>query len=473
MKGVAPLIALVAVGVIIAGIYFVASGGFQYSVITIDEFAQCHLAQPEVLTISCEASGNAVPVSIGTGTSFVVYLSGAQVLSVSPSQEYILKDAATGAIICNSANGVSCTGTSLVTGRGYEFSKNCGFGICLSGPSTLTFTGRPLGLKLSSPAGFDRVDVPGTTNCISNDLSSSTINAIWQGTPLAKVIDGGVPRSVSLQEGQSRAFPSGVYRTLAPITTLTYDGKPAICDQFNRKLIGFQKKNAFDGTCYAIQDSGTVLLDRSTDQYFACTDMACQTVYGLSSDYHAVDFSCKRAPSNSQCIVLNDCGSTQYITNQNGQTVMREPTSCASGVCQFRETNIGCNPSIAYPNNQCCKRDLFGNYNLEACTTGLLSCDQLGTDACCLANQKDFTIKLPPAGKICCDLPKDSGIGKAVSTQAECDTLRGNGGFNPFSWFGDLFKGITDFVVVLAWFLIALIILVVLYIIAKFVGRRK
>ena len=385
---------------------------------------QCRIAEQEQLTIRCDVLGNEMQMQQAynkdTPTSFRVELEGAHITGFSvPSgtEGSVVVRTTTNSVVCQ---GTSCIGQTLIRGQTYSIKVENLF--CLANCNgNMIYYGRPLSLFLSAPqVGIDNVPIPSSTNCIKQDITS--------GTPFDTLvkIDKNVDRSIALTGiNDARNYPRGAYRELANIVPNYYNDKPAMCDFQNQRVTGFTGHTSLTGQCYAIPDSSILYVDGRSQANFCCSNAQCQSVYGLSSDYNCVNYFCKKETSNQQCITIGDCDQLHYITNQDGTTTERKPTSCSSGVCIYSDRKIACNPSLTYSNNQCCKYNpTTGSYGLENCIGGLLSCDTLGANACCTNQQSQYTIKLAPLGKMCCQTTT-IGIGVIVNNEEECQALAG------------------------------------------------
>lgn len=420
LKGVSGLIIIV-----LALIGLAVYGGFQLipsqTEATFSDVS-CGFAEPEYVTIKCLRSGDPVTDTLsvinGQANNFPVRLADARITSYPDGYVIIVIDATTGQTLCSSKS--SCLNMPLTFGRTYSFRWTCSLGFACPPSPNVGISGQGTKLKLSvTQIGIDEVDIPGTANCIGNDISSKIALTPENKYDIGWVADNTVPRSVSPELDTGYPIPRGIYRELAPLTAINYNGQAAYCDRLNKKIVGFTKITTWDNGCRLVLDSGNVLLDKTSARYFACTTSDC-IAHGLSSDYAMVNYECVyQGIPEDQCNVLGDCGYTQFIDNADGTTVMKEPSSCTNNRCIFTTRQVACNPQRIYGNNQCCKRDVFGNYALEQCTTPIKSCETLGASACCLATQSQYTYKPAPEGKYCCDKEND-GIGNVVESKAAC-----------------------------------------------------
>jgi len=345
----------------------------------------------------------------------------------------------------------------LTTGNTYSYDVTCSIVGCYSGTPSLDVSGRYLYLKYYDARGISGAVLASSQNCIVDDFTKD-VDFISNGLK----VDSATDRSVSLQQGQSTVQ----FRAYSDISQLnyayTYNNVPAVCDQPLKKVYGYTKYSGIEGSCYAIADTSAVLLDGTTKPLFACTDSVCQTVYGLSSDYKSKDFFCQKAESTVQCLVDSSCQYlNQYISNDAGTTIERKGY-CSDGTCKYNDVQIACNPTVSYPNNQCCKKNLLGAWTFEACSVPLKLCTDLGSDACCTEKQSRYIVKQPPSGQYCCDKDND-GIGKITETEALCfGNDVPNVGFNLFDLIGKFAMNLLGGLIIGIIIVIALALLAVL-----------
>lgn len=434
----------IAIGIVVFSL--IGLGLFAFSGITFEGFGaaseatfddiknnNCQFAVKEKYTLSCSASGNAIENSVNIvpnkETSYKVITVESRIESVIFKNDPDIFKGIVKIEIWNNAkttklcevdtgkNIDTCTGLSLRTGidillfvpdrgcKGLFSARECGNSLV-----EVNVIGRTLFLKYSDARGSAEIDLPGTNNCIFNRFIAVALPE-EERNRIASA------ESVTLEQGQARDFAAGAYISREMPNVLNYNGKPAVCDFPNKKVVGYSKVQSLGGQNYCIQDSSRTLFDGSNEA-FCCSDNQCQTFYGLSSDFKCNNFVCQsKKPSTVQCTVDDDCSGTVqtgFFDQKDGTTVKRE-ASCQNNVCVPRDIVVGCNPLQAYPNNQCCKKDTFGNYQLQQCTQTLNRCEELGSDACCLPNNKQgYTIKSPKEGQQCCDSDGD-GIGYSAN----------------------------------------------------------
>ena len=400
-------------------------------VLTKDDFLnnQCRIAQAEQLTIRCDIFGNEVEqpklawTTVNQPQTFVVQAESAHITSFISDYNAYVRRTSDNSIVCSDtggSTGSSCIGQTLTRGVSYSVGSE---GSCLpltNCAGSMIYWGRPLSLFISAPqAGIDNVPISASINCIKDDITTGILP-----NDLIK-IDSKVQKSIALTGiNDARNFPTGAYRELASITPIFVQNKPATCDFQNQLVTAFTGHTSLTGQCYALADSSQILVDGRSKQNFCCSNAQCQSVYGLSADYNCVNNFCEIGQSTGQCIVVNDCGNRlQFIEQSGGSIVERTVASCTSNQCIFNDRTVSCNPERAYPNNQCCKYNpTLNSYEFNQCATGLLACDTLGVNACCTAQQTQYTEKAPPAGKICCQI-NQPGIGVAVNSEQECQDL--------------------------------------------------
>lgn len=467
------------------------SGHGLFSSVSISEFGACKVVAPQYYTLGCSPVGNQVPFlynGSSSGTSIKVDTAvGSFVETARASADgvgaYRLVNSA-GQIICQgdkTTNG--CDGKGLISGETYSFKEDCGIFGCFGNHATITIRGQQLFLDLGVGTTGFRATLPGTANCIAQSINDNIKQTTLAGAIAAiGSKPGDNPQSVTLRQGQYESNFYGwisVTNTLAPYN---YNGNAAICDIANKKIVGYTKQTAVDGTCVAVQDSSNVLFDGSS-QKFCCNANDCRNIYGMSSYSACQSNVCvegtqsnpqqSTGPTANSCVSNDQCGPSQYVTNSDG-TNYHVTNVCTAGSCSQTRQQIACNPLQNYANNLCCGTDSSGNWKLGACTSSLTTCDTLGSDACCTDAQTKYTIKAPPAGKFCCDKNND-GVGFVTSSSATCadEGGQGNTGLfglgNLFGGLSDLFNGIGSGLSAIFW---AIVILAVLYIGVRISGRK-
>ena len=476
-------ISLAAIGilalVVVAGLAFY--GGYQVPLesteVAFTDKNVCKYGEPEYLTIKCKPSGNPiddiVSLPAGVDISHTVRLAAATITSIDTT--ITVKDSSTNTLMCGPSYAGAprtCPGVALTIGRTYVFRYSCSL---FCSDKIVRITGQAINLKLSiGQIGIDEIDMPSTTNCVSNDMTRDT-GVVGEADNIisgASSTDGtSLGRSVSLQLDQAKAYPRGIYRQIPPLFTININGQAGMCDRIDKKVYGFTKVTALDTSCWLALDKGNVLVDKSNARYFACLPADCQTIHGLSSAYTMVNYECIQSDtSTAQCITLSDCEGIggQCIQNADGTIIKKTATSCTANVCQYSNSQVACCPGINYPNNQCCTKDTFGIYKLEQCRTGLLSCESLGSDACCTESQSQYTVNEAPAGKYCCDKNSD-GIGKVTETKATCDREPGGDGSGNcgFLDLGCMLSGVGGFLLLVFGLIIIVLILIFLILVAK------
>ena len=124
--------------------------------------------------------------------------------------------------------------------------------------------GKTLMLYYSSPfTGTAGVGwkLPNSKGCFIADWIEDLKKTLdGNGAGQLSYIVSSASRSVSLNYGDSVKYLIA-YTDISPIATVVYQDKLAVCDQFSRKVYGFQKITALDNNCYIIPDAGEVYID--------------------------------------------------------------------------------------------------------------------------------------------------------------------------------------------------------------------
>lgn len=463
------------IAIILAGLFMASQMEGLFATVDYSQISSYRFGEPEFMTISCKRSGNPVSDMVtitSSGAGHTVNKADVRIDSISlPSGTfYVEVKTSYGSRVCKTNEGTGCNNIPLAKGQTYSFTRTCGFLGC-SGDPVARIIGQPVFLKVSVPQiGIDNVDFPGSAGCIVNDLTAEAAKVTTtQLGALADNIDMTVPRTITLELDQAKEFPRGIYREIPNIFSINYNSQAGVCNQVDKKIYGFTAANALDGTKWALLDKGNILLD-GRQGYFACSSDACQTLYGLDSSFKVVNYFCIKAEQpRQQCLIQSDCGQTQFIESADGTTTLRE-FSCVQNQCKTADTKVACSPLRQYPNSQCCKRDVFGSYRLEACMQPLLSCESLGSDACCLGTQSTYTYKPAPEGKYCCDRNSD-GIGKVTQTKAACDQEDGDGGcgLDIGCWLKSLLDALGN---IGQWIIVVLLIILGVVVLPKVLDRR-
>ena len=261
---------------------------------------------------------------------------------------------------------VPCSGKALVTGRAYTIETRCKACGSAKGVVTSIVRGTILKLQYKDDRGLE-FTFDSSDNCKIEDHTKD-VQKIggWDA-------DSQVARPLAMTNNQVTSFQRG-YREVAQIAPITVDGKPATCDIGKKIVYGYSKVSGISGQCYALPDTSQIIVDGRSSAFFACNAAQCQQLYNLPLDYRLnKNFVCEKGVSAvQQCQVATDCKSHFVDTiDSSGKvvTTLREATSCTQNLCAYSDKVVGCNPQQVYSNTLICKKDVFGNYVLEAAST--------------------------------------------------------------------------------------------------------
>lgn len=488
MKGLLSLLLVVGVVALLGGVYLLTGGQFNspFAAVSYSDFGSCQVVEPRSYYLECTGVGDPISKVFNgsfSGTAFKVETIGSYVETARAFRAR-LNIEGTGALVCqiDPNNPYACDGKQLSKGQSYKWTILETQFLVNEKDYKITVKGQVLKISLTSTTTGFATTLPGTDNCQVQNFN----DAIKQTSVADDVSASNNWGSVTMTENEKRSNFLGWQAVTNALPSYNYNGNAAVCDIEKKKIIGFTKGSAVDGSCVAIQDSSNILFD-GAGKNFCCNANDCR-LYGMSSNAGCVNNVCQDSSTNQvpstggtadACVTNDQCGPSQYVTNTDSKSYYIQ-NLCISQKCVQTREEIACNPLSSYPNNQCCGRNaLTDKWELGTCKASLTTCETLGATACCMETQSKYTLKPAPSGKYCCDIDKD-GVGSVTSSQGTCfeegtstTGINLNVG-NPFGFLGDILGGIGDFLGDLGgwifWIIVLIIVILFLLIVIKILG---